>query len=271
MKLKNTKCPRMYSKIKIYTDGCLVHPKVDFIDSLSCKLAQFLSNLQRPFYNQTCHHISKTKDFVMQLKDLHIEDDETIISFDVSPLSTNVSREAILAIVLSKLSNDENLSVRTNLTATDIVNLILLCLDNTYFTFNNILYRQIMGLPMGSQICPIIPNLFMEDIEMKALHNFKKTIKTWWRQVDNTFVIMKRQYMHLFLQFLNNQEENIKFTMELEKNKSIPFLDCLVTRNEKGELKTTMYRKLMTTDRYRDFHSCHSLSTKKGITIGFFK
>lgn len=117
----------------------------------------------------------------MQLKDLHIEDDETMISFDVSPLSTNVSREATLAIVLSKLSNDENLSVRTNLTATDVVKLILLCLDNTYFIFNIVSYRQMIGLPMGSQISPIIANLFMEDIEMKALYNFKKPIKMWWR------------------------------------------------------------------------------------------
>lgn len=100
IKLKSTKCPRMYGKIKIHKDGFPIRPIADFIDSPTYNLAKFLSNLLKTLYGQTVHHISKTQDFVEKLK---IEDG-IMISFDVSSLFTNVPREEALRIVLNKLT-----------------------------------------------------------------------------------------------------------------------------------------------------------------------
>ncbi len=61
----------------------------------------------------------------------------------------------------------------------------------------------------------------------------------------------------------------IQFTVESEnENGELPFLDCLIERNQDGTLDTTVYRKPTNTGRYLDFHSWHSSATKQGFIKG---
>ena len=64
---------------------------------------------------------------------------------------------------------------------------------------------------------------------------------------------------------LNNinptQTGYIQFTMEIEENGKIPFLDCLVTCDN-NKLKTTIYKKLTHSDRLLDQSSSNPTSHK---------
>ena len=55
----------------------------------------------------------------------------------------------------------------------------------------------------------------------------------------------------------------IKFTMEPEKDGSLPFLDTKLTRREDGTLNVTVFRKQTHTDRYLHFNSHHPVSAKR--------
>jgi len=44
-----------------------------------------------------------------------------------------------------------------------------LILESTYFKFNNIIYKQKFGTPMSSPLSPIIAEIVLQDLEMKAL------------------------------------------------------------------------------------------------------
>ena len=70
--------------------------------------------------------------------------------------------------------------------------------------------------------------------------------------------------MKKVLNFINNIEESIKFTVEQEIDNAIPFLDVLIVRNN-GQLTTKSYRKPTNTTRYLNFNSCHSFSQKVGL------
>ena len=59
----------------------------------------------------------------------------------------------------------------------------------------------------------------------------------------------------------NRQNADIQFTEEIEENGKIPFLDCLVTRDN-NKLKTTIYRKPTYTDRLLDQSSYNPISHK---------
>ena len=52
-----------------------------------------------------------------------------------------------------------------------IVTLLEVCLKNTYFIFQGKYYEQVHGAAMGSPISPLIANLFMEELEVKALQS----------------------------------------------------------------------------------------------------
>ena len=62
-----------------------------------------------------------------------------------------------------------------------------------------------------------------------------------------------------FHEHLNRQNADIQFTKEIEENGKIPFLDCLVTRNN-NKLKTTIYRKPTHTDLTRTVFAQPDLS-----------
>ena len=66
-----------------------------------------------------------------------------------------------------------------------------------------------------------------------------------------------------FLQHLNSQQPTIRFTMEIEKDNTIPFLDITVTRDSDGLVTTTVYRKSTHTNQYLAYDSHHPQSIKR--------
>ena len=68
-----------------------------------------------------------------------------------------------------------------------------------------------------------------------------------------------------FLPHLNSQQPSIRFTMEIEKDNTIPFRDTTVTRDPDGLLTTTFYRKPTHTDQYLTYDSHYPQSVKRGI------
>jgi hypothetical protein len=69
--------------------------------------------------------------------------------------------------------------------------------------------------------------------------------------------LLWEEELHEFLDHLNNIHPNIKFTMEVEKNPSLPFLDVLVSRRPDSSLGHTVYRKPTHTDLYLHAKSAH--------------
>ena len=62
--------------------------------------------------------------------------------------------------------------------------------------------------------------------------------------MDDIFLIFNdRDDAEFFLEFMNSQDSNIKFTLEMENNDSLPFLDVLITRSEDMTISTSIYRK----------------------------
>ena len=87
----------------------------------------------------------------------------------------------------------------------------------------------------------------------------------WKRYVDDTFVVIKKNNLETFHKHLNNIEASIKFTLEIESNNSLPFLDVLVVKEKSGNLTSKLYQKPTHTNRFFNFNSQHSLSQKRGI------
>ena len=118
--------------------------------------------------------------------------------------------------------------------------------------WNEDFYEQEDGAAMGNPLSPVVANIYMEHFEEMALNTATKRPSTWLRYVDDTFVIWNgdRNELNEFLTHLNSLRSSIQFTMEIEDNNSLPFLDVLVTKNDSG-LRTSVYRKK---DPYRSLY-----------------
>ena len=101
----------------------------------------------------------------------------------------------------------------------------------------------------------------MQNIEEQALATYTRTIPLWLRYVDDTFTAVHKDGIDDFHEHLNIQNADIQFIKEIEENGKIPFLDCLVTRDN-NKLQTTIYRKPTHTDRLLDQYSYNPTSHK---------
>ena len=189
-----------------------------------------------------------------------------MVSFDVKSLFTRVPIDECLEVIRQKLEKDNTLEDRTLMTPMTITNLIKRCMASTFFGYDDELYEQVEGAPMGSPLSPVIADMYMEFFEELAIETSEFKPELWYRYVDDTFVLWKHGMDRLqeFLTHLNSLRDSIEFTMEAESDGKLPFLDVLVTRNG-NYLNTSIYRKPTHTDRYLNFHSNHHPRVKSGI------
>ena len=116
--------------------------------------------------------------------------------------------------------------------------LIGICLKSSYFSFKGKIYEKIHGVAMGSALSPLIANLYMEHFEQMALRSFPFTPKEWKSYVDDIFAKWCHGLDKLkeFLSHINSLSKHIKFTIEIEKDNQLPFLDVLLTKKN-GKLR----------------------------------
>ena len=77
--------------------------------------------------------------------------------------------------------------------------------------------------------------------------------------------MLKNGSENVFLEHLNNIRPSIQFTMQLEENGVMPFLDCELHRRNDGSLDVTVFRKPTHTDRYMNFRSHHPEHVRRGV------
>ena len=106
----------------------------------------------------------------------------------------------------------------------------------------------------------------MENFEKKVIESYPLKPKMWKRYVDDTNVLWPygEQELNKFFEHLNSQSADIKFTMEVEKNGRIPFLDVLVYKKHDGSLGHKVFRKKTHTDSYLEVDSHHHPAQKTG-------
>ncbi|RZC38639.1 uncharacterized protein BDFB_012691, partial [Asbolus verrucosus] len=138
-------------------------------------------------------------------------------------------------------------------------------LDQNFFQFNNNYYVQKTGFAMGSNLSPLMAEIFMNSLERKIQSSamFSKHILFWIRYVGDILTLFKgtKDDLNQFLSFLNFLHPSIKFTFEIENNNSIPFLDILVS-HKNHQFFFDVYRKPSATDTVIPYKSCHPNSHK---------
>ena len=192
------------------------------------------------------------------------------MSHDVVLLFTSVTFDKAAAVIHTRLLSDDSLAERTGLSVPNIVELLLFVLNTTYFVYNGVYYRQIHGAAMGSPVSPIVCNLYLEDLEQRALSTALNPPAWWYRYVDDTHSKHKLAHVQQFTDHLNSLDTDIQWTHEIPSQvgsdeKALPFLDSLSCVQDDGSLRVKVYRKATHTDQYLNFTSCHPTEHKLSV------
>ena len=261
--------PRIYGLPKIHKPQTPLRPIVSCIGAPSYKLSKYIASVISPLAGRTSSHVLNSKHFTGVMKEERVEADEALISFDITSLFTNVPTEEAVEIIHRKLAEEEDLVERTPLSPERIAELLQVCLKSTYFSYNGEFYEQREGAAMGSPVSAVVANLYMEFFEELALELAPTRPRFWKRYVDDTCCIMQRDAMEPLLHHFNEVRPTIKFTMELEKDGSLPFLDTSLTRREDGTLNMSSENRHTRTGTCT-FNSHHPASAKRAAVRSLF-
>uniref|UniRef100_A0A6B0VDL0 Putative reverse transcriptase n=1 Tax=Ixodes ricinus TaxID=34613 RepID=A0A6B0VDL0_IXORI len=215
--------------------------------------------------------VRNSQEFVQLIRAQTLLPHESMISFDVVSLFTNVSNDLAVDVARQRLLDDRTLSTRTSLHVDDIILLLRFCLNQCFFAFRGEVYHQVNGCPMGSPVSVTAANLVMEYIEEKVFGEIVFPVKFYRRYVDDTFVILDKNFVDDFHQCLNSVHPAIKFTYEPEQNNMLSFLDVCVIRTDEpnNRMETKVYRKPCDSGNFLDFLSHHPVQHKKSVVRTF--
>ena len=171
-----------------------------------------------------------------------------LCSYDICSLFTNVPLAETIEICSQALYNgDLPEPIIPKHVFTDLMKIAT---SSVEFSFNNCMYRQIDGLGL---VWPW--QIFLLDFTKSKLFDKISKPQIYYRYVDDTFALFQDEVdSETFLTNLNSLHTSLKFTSEKEVNKSLPFLDVLVTKST-NNFTTSVYRKATFTGEYIRWNS----------------
>ncbi|XP_044757815.1 uncharacterized protein LOC123315969 [Coccinella septempunctata] len=259
--------PRLYGLPKVHKDGILIRPVVSFCGSLAYRLSKYLNKLLVSTINfKSEFSVDNSLDLIRRIKDLQIPENTMLASFDVSNLFTSVPVPQTLKIFKNRLI-DSPLSDDLTECAYQLTEL---CLQQNFFNFEGEIFSQQKGLSMGNCLSPLFAELFMSYFEKMLIfivnNPFKDKILFWFRYVDDILIawIGSEEELREFHNWLNGLHLNINFTLELESDREINFLD-LTIRRQQNKLTFSIYRKPTQTSTKISKTSCHYMGHKMAV------
>ena len=187
-----------------------------------------------------------------------------MVTLNVKSLYTNIDNNEGLRVVEEEL--EKRATKNTPSFAVTLLMKLVLILNN--FVFNGVNYLQKKGTAMGTRAVPNFAIVFMGYFENRFVYQsrwFKGFIKSWWRYIDDIFMLWKgpRKPLEDFLNYLNEVHPSIKFEWKISKHKA-SFLDCDVIK-ENNKLKTDVYQKSTDCHSYLAYTSAHPSHFKTSI------
>ena len=103
-----------------------------------------------------------------------------------------------------------------------------------HFLFNGKFYDQLDSVAMGSLLAPVLANLFVGHNKKLWTKNFQGTPPSYYRRnMDDISSVFNNSFeAKNFFNYINTRHPNMKFTMESEVKKIIPFLDVLIDNSQ---------------------------------------
>ena len=251
--------PRLYGLAKVHKTGLPLRPVLSMPGSAYYRTAKQVADWLSVV--KECQTNSSTKSISDSLKEIHMADDEELISFDVSSLYTNVPvQEAInhcAELLYSGRYNKPPVSKETFIQLTNMCSCNVLMLTHDGF------YRQTDGLAMGSPPAPNLANGWLSKFDEKV----KDDATLYSRYMDDILRNIKTNKIDEKLTEINNYHPNLHFTIERESENCIPFLDMkIMHRGEK--LTSTWYSKSTDTGLTMNFHALAPTKYKRSVVSG---
>ena len=263
---KCSKFASIHAAIKTHkssSESLIIRPIINSIDSPGYNLSRFLQKLIQPLVSDNLVPSEIIMNRIKSIDQSILRERPFPISLDVENMFHSIPRNMALELLHGKLLESQNNT--SMIQARDIVNLVQICLSCNHFIFDNKLYFQREGLPMGNRLSSVLAELFMAKFIYEINSRIEHPPPTF-RYVDDLLLFTKGpEESNTFLTLYNNNPHGIKFTLELPVADSLPFLDFKVKILNEGIPEFEFYRKLIRKDNFINRHTALPKHTVNNI------
>ena len=177
---------RFYSLPKIHKNNMTMYPIVSACGTATYNTAKFITKILQNYCGKTSFLFKILQISSRKIKHLSINpEEETLVSFDVSALFTNIPVPVVLQVISSKISTCTFSTNVCKIPIEKFIKLLEFTLTNYIFCFNKKFYKQLQGTAMGSPVSPVIANIYMEYFQSLAILTSPTLIKWWLRYLDD--------------------------------------------------------------------------------------
>jgi hypothetical protein len=229
LRVPNPVIPSFSCLPKIHKEGNKYRPVVSNIDSPTSKICDYLVEKIRGLKKPFSMSVKNSFELANVLKQEKILDNEMLVSFDVEALYPSVPVKEAFEL-FTEWINEQDIS---DIDAQQYIKLMRLVLDQRWLEFEGEVFKQKEGLFIGNALSPILAEIFMGKMEEKISQR-SWFPRFWRRYVDDILAIVEKDSDQKLLSELNSQHTALKFTVELEKEDSISFLDLWIKKNGDG-------------------------------------
>ena len=213
LKPTDSPAPRFYGQPKMHKPGVPIRPIVSYSGSPLYNLNKYIANILKTYVKHENNNAKNSTTFSNYIRNVPIEDDEIMVSFDVTSLYTNIPIIDTLNIIKDYVHSDDQFPWKTAIPHNKFLDLVNLVLTTTWYTFNSQFYQQTDGVAMGGPASSTTAEIYMQAHESTVISTALHPPKVWERFVDDVYSIVKRTQLENLFHHINNLHQNIKFTM----------------------------------------------------------
>ena len=251
--------PRLYGLAKVHKENTPMRPVLSMPASAYYKVAKQVATWLS--FVPECQIECSTKTICDSLDEVKLEENEILVSFDVSSLYTNVPVKEAINTCADLLFSRFSLPVDKE----TFIILAEIASCNVLMSTSDGYYTQIDGLAMGSPCAPLLANGWLSQFDS----DIKGNAKIYFRYMDDIFRNIVANELIDKLDEINSYHDSLKFTHEKEKDGKLPMLDMSIQHHEDGTLSSTWYYKPSDTGLIMNFHALAPMRYKRAVVSGF--
>ena len=224
-------------------------PIISLSGSPTEKVSRYIDYFLRKIVPLQWTYTQDTTAFINKIEKIVLPNNFIMGSFDASSMYQNMEHKEIYEAIDRAWTKIESCNFEIPLPPKqEFLSLLDIVLQNNEFEFNGTLYRQKIGVPMGSPASPSLTDIRMFEIITEIINTFqhKNLIIHLSIYRDDGFILFtgSEHELQTFFNIANNIHPLLKFTYETARD-CLKFLDVEVFKGSRFLTQNSVFKGLI--------------------------
>lgn len=271
LKPQNTSWAKIYFLTKIHKKSHPGRPICSQLNTLTYYASKYLHTKLIPFVNLIPNRLTDSIILINKLNNMEFTENCVLLTADIANLYPNIDHNDGILKVTEFLKDKKVAYSEISL----MVSILRFILNNNWFSFGELKYKQIKGTAMGTPCAVMYADIYIYQLELNTskilaqpfTNYIQPILQTRW--IDDILQISSNiNSLLLYIETFNQQHPNIQIPKNaVQIGQECNFLDMTIYRPNKyiRSFFIKLYSKPMNTHQYLHFNSNHP----KHIYISF--